>query len=84
MEINISLHERKYFFTRRKFGTDARMACREQVPTIVSGYVKADGQATGKRQEKAGKAGLSCDLSVFILPFIRFALPLQFKETYNE
>ena len=81
MEINISLHERKDFFTRRKFGTDARMACREQVPTTVSGYVKADGQATGKT---AGKAGLSCDLSFFILPFIRFALPLQFKETYNE
>ena len=84
MEINISLHERKYFFTRRKFGTDARKACREQVPTTVSGYVKADGQATGKTAGKGRQGGLSCDLSVFILPFIRFALPLQFKETYNE
>ena len=57
MEINISLHGRKYFFTRRKFGTDARMACREQVPTTVSGYVKADGQATGKTAGKGRQGG---------------------------
>ena len=47
-----------------------------QVSTGTSCHAKVREQATGKAVDKALQGGTSCDLSFFILLFMRFTLPL--------